>query len=224
MPGDYSGGAKETAGGDQPFRRIVLAILPISASCRLQHDHRHQRAMYLSLERDLETRVSYSASCVAIPVAIAGEQLRQRHNCILYPCCKSLLRSHMLHQQQCTSRLQDTHHLLEAALGIGDRTKNQRRHNAIKRPVSKGQRLYRCSCKSNRHSCRLQTFARIAQHYLVRFNGLHPLDLFRLIVREVKSCPYSYLQHHTFRLADTFPTQWVHETALRQTPTKYLVT
>src|SRR5205807_6521447 len=112
------------------------------------------------------------------------------------------------------------HHLLEAALRIGDRTKNQSSHNAIKRPVSEGQRLYRCPCKSNRHPCRLQTLARIAQHYFVRFNGLHPLDLFRLIVREVKTCSYSYLQYRTFRLTDTFPTQWVHEAALRQTTTR----
>src|SRR5438552_3386042 len=105
MPGDYSGGARETAAGNQPSRRIVPGILQISASGRLQHDHRHQRAMYLALECDMKTRVNYSASCVAVPVAIAGEQLRQRYNSILYPRYEGLLRAYMLYQQQCTSRL-----------------------------------------------------------------------------------------------------------------------
>src|SRR5260370_20775917 len=176
--------------------------------------------MYLAFERDLEACVRHSTGCVAVPMAIAGEQLCKWHNRILYPCCEGLLGAHMLHQQQCASRLQDTHHLLEAALRVGDRTKNQRRHDAIKRRVVKGQRFYRCPCKRDRYLCRLQALARIAQHHLVRFNGFHSLDLVGFIVREVKarSCPY--LKHHTLRLSNTLPAQWDHEAALRQATTK----
>src|SRR5260221_9363189 len=126
MPGDYSGGAGEKAAGDQPTRRMENStkLVWVSASRCLQHNHRHQRAMYLAFERDLEACVRHGARCVAIPMAIAGEQLCKWHNRILYPCCEGLLGTHMFHQQQCASRLQDAHHLLEAALRVGDRTKN----------------------------------------------------------------------------------------------------
>src|SRR5215467_1460330 len=126
MPENHSGGARERAAGHQLARRMMhnAKIAWVSTSLCLQHDHRHQRAMYLAFECDLEARVDHGTRCVAVPMAIAGEQLCQWHDRVLYPCCEGLLGAHMFHQQQCASRLQDTHHFLEAALWVGDRTKN----------------------------------------------------------------------------------------------------
>src|SRR5947199_4451364 len=101
------------------------------------HHHWHYPPTQVTPVLSLKTGIRHHAFCIAVPVTITCQPCRERHQRILYASGDGSLRTHMLHQQQLATWLQDAPDFSQATCWIGDGAKDKRCDRAIKGRISK---------------------------------------------------------------------------------------